>query len=126
MATMDAEPVFVDTNVLVYAHVAEAPWHQQAQAAIVDHEAAGAQLWISTAPEHAQEGMPREERGKGHPVRTTHAQLEARLTAVETALRTRVRICAKSYGFTVEKIVRHLPQDTWRKTTGFFHQYGGN
>jgi hypothetical protein len=40
-----------------------------------------------TAPEHAQEGMPREETGKGHPVRTTHAQLEARLTAVETALR---------------------------------------
>jgi hypothetical protein len=31
--------------------------------------------------------MPREETGKGHPVRTTHAQLEARLTAVETALR---------------------------------------
>lgn len=47
MATMDAEPVFVDTNVLVYAHVAEAPWHQQAQAAIADHEAAGARLWIS-------------------------------------------------------------------------------
>src|SRR5207244_11742026 len=47
MATRDAEPVFVDTNVLVYAHVAEAPWHQEAQAAIVDHEAAGAPLWIS-------------------------------------------------------------------------------
>jgi cellulose biosynthesis protein BcsQ len=42
MATRDAEPIFVDTNVLVYAHVAEAPWHQEAQAAIVDHEAAGA------------------------------------------------------------------------------------
>ena len=40
-----------------------------------------------TAPEHAQEGMPREETGKGHPVMTTQAQLEARLTAVETALR---------------------------------------
>jgi predicted nucleic acid-binding protein len=47
MATMAAEPVFVDTNVLVYAHVAEAPWHQEAQEAIADHEAAGAPLWIS-------------------------------------------------------------------------------
>ena len=47
MTTMDAEPVFVDTNVLVYAHVVEAPWHQQAQDAIADHEAAGAPLWVS-------------------------------------------------------------------------------
>jgi predicted nucleic acid-binding protein len=47
MATRDAEPVFVDTNVLVYAHVAEAPWHQEAQAAIVEHETAGAPLWVS-------------------------------------------------------------------------------
>jgi predicted nucleic acid-binding protein len=47
MAMRDAEPVFVDTNVLVYAHVAEAPWHQEAQAAIVEHEAAGAPLWVS-------------------------------------------------------------------------------
>ena len=47
MATMAAEPVFVDTNVLVYAHVAEAPWHQEAQEAIADHEVAGAPLWIS-------------------------------------------------------------------------------
>ena len=47
MATMAAEPVFVDTNVLVYAHVAEAPWHQEAQEAIADREAAGAPLWIS-------------------------------------------------------------------------------
>ena len=47
MATRDAEPVFVDTNVLVYAHVAEAPWHQEAQQAIVAHETAGAPLWVS-------------------------------------------------------------------------------
>ena len=47
MATRDAEPVFVDTNVLVYAHIAEAPWHQEAQAIIADHEAAGAPLWVS-------------------------------------------------------------------------------
>ena len=47
MTTMDAEPVFIDTNVLVYAHVAEAPWHLQAQAAIAAHEAAGAPLWVT-------------------------------------------------------------------------------
>ena len=39
MATTATEPIFVDTNVLIYAHVAEAPWHQEAQDAIVDHEA---------------------------------------------------------------------------------------
>lgn len=47
MAMMAAEPVCVDTNVLVYAHVAEAPWHQAAQEAIAGHEAAGAPRWIS-------------------------------------------------------------------------------
>ena len=47
MATRDAEPVFVDTNVLVYAHVAEAPWHREAQDALSAHEAAGASLWVS-------------------------------------------------------------------------------
>ena len=47
MATTATEPIFVDTNVLIYAHVAEAPWHQEAQDAIVDHEAAGAPLWVS-------------------------------------------------------------------------------
>src|SRR5262245_64027123 len=47
MATTATEPVFVDTNVLIYAHVAEAPWHQEAQDVIVDHEAAGAPLWVS-------------------------------------------------------------------------------
>ena len=47
MATTAAEPVFVDTNVLVYAHIAEAPWHQEAQEAIADHEATGALLWVS-------------------------------------------------------------------------------
>jgi len=47
MATTAAEPIFVDTNVLVYAHVAEAPWHQEARDAIVDHEATGAPLWVS-------------------------------------------------------------------------------
>jgi predicted nucleic acid-binding protein len=47
MATTAAEPVFVDTNVLVYAHVAEAPWHGQARAALAAYEAAGVPLWVS-------------------------------------------------------------------------------
>ena len=47
MATRDAEPVLLDTNVLVYAYVAEAPWHQEAQAVIAAHEAAGAPVWVS-------------------------------------------------------------------------------
>ena len=47
MTTRDAEPVFVDTNVLVYAYVAEAPWHHEAQEALTTYEAAGALLWVS-------------------------------------------------------------------------------
>ena len=35
MATTAAEPVFVYTNALVYAYVAEAPWHQEARDVIV-------------------------------------------------------------------------------------------
>jgi len=34
MAMMDAEPVFLDTNVLVFANVAEAPLHELAHEAI--------------------------------------------------------------------------------------------
>jgi predicted nucleic acid-binding protein len=47
MATRDAAPIFVDTNVLVYAHVAEAPWHREAQDALGVHEATGKALWVS-------------------------------------------------------------------------------
>src|SRR5262245_65450005 len=47
MATRSAEPVFVDADVLVYAHVAEAPWHREAQEAIRDYEAAGTSVWVS-------------------------------------------------------------------------------
>lgn len=45
--TRNAEPVFVDTNVLVYAYVAEAPWHTEAETALAAHETAGAVLWLS-------------------------------------------------------------------------------
>ena len=32
---------------LVYAYVAEAPWHQEAEAALAAHETAGVVLWLS-------------------------------------------------------------------------------
>jgi len=31
MATMDAEALFIDTNVLVYANVIETPFHEKAK-----------------------------------------------------------------------------------------------
>jgi predicted nucleic acid-binding protein len=51
MATTAAEPdpaaLFVDTNVLVYANVAEAPLHAMALAAVHQALQAGRRLWIS-------------------------------------------------------------------------------
>lgn len=47
MAKMDAERLFVDTNILVYANVATAPLHQQALKAIKDAHQTGRPLWIS-------------------------------------------------------------------------------
>lgn len=47
MATTDANPIFADTNVLVYANVAAAPLHAIAIQAIQDPEQAGVKLWIS-------------------------------------------------------------------------------
>ena len=43
----DGEKVFLDTNVLVYANVAEAPLHTVALRAIQIREQAGMELWIS-------------------------------------------------------------------------------
>ncbi len=42
-----ADPVFIDTNVLVYAAWAVAPLHQQARASLAAHHAAGTPLVIS-------------------------------------------------------------------------------
>jgi predicted nucleic acid-binding protein len=42
-----ADPLFIDTNVLVYAAWHAAPLHTQARTAIATHRAAGAQLVIS-------------------------------------------------------------------------------
>ncbi|HMW14279.1 MAG TPA: PIN domain-containing protein [Pseudomonadales bacterium] len=47
MATTDGDGLFVDTNVLVYANVAEAPFHQAALDAISQASDRGCRLWIS-------------------------------------------------------------------------------
>lgn len=47
MAITDAKPLFVDTNILVYANVAESPFHAQALDALQVAHQAGRQLWIS-------------------------------------------------------------------------------
>ena len=50
MATTAAEQttaLFVDTNVLVYANVAEAPLHQAALSTVQQAQTAGRMLWIS-------------------------------------------------------------------------------
>ena len=47
MATMDDNPLFIDTNILVYANVIETPFHEQALAAINTAHQAGRTIWIS-------------------------------------------------------------------------------
>jgi predicted nucleic acid-binding protein len=47
MATMAVDPVFVDTNIPVYANTATAPLHAEAQAALLTFSVSGAELWIS-------------------------------------------------------------------------------
>lgn len=47
MATMDDNPLFIDTNILVYANVIETPLHEQALAAINSAHEAGRTIWIS-------------------------------------------------------------------------------
>jgi predicted nucleic acid-binding protein len=47
MTPGDAEAVFLDTNILVYAQMRQAPWHQEARHAILTREQAGVPLWIS-------------------------------------------------------------------------------
>lgn len=43
----DAEPLFIDTNILIYANVVTAPLHEQALKAIKNAHHAGRPLWIS-------------------------------------------------------------------------------
>ena len=47
MATTAVEPVFVDTNNLIYAHQAHSPFNAQAIAKLLDLESTGHPLWIS-------------------------------------------------------------------------------
>jgi predicted nucleic acid-binding protein len=47
MAMMAADPLFVDTNVLVYANVLETPLHERALQAINAASQTGRTLWIS-------------------------------------------------------------------------------
>ncbi len=47
MATMAARPIFIDTNVLIYANVASAPMHSQALTTLNNLWTSGEVLWIS-------------------------------------------------------------------------------
>jgi predicted nucleic acid-binding protein len=47
MATTAADPVFVDTNILVFANTATAPFHVEAQAVLQSFAVSGTELWIS-------------------------------------------------------------------------------
>jgi predicted nucleic acid-binding protein len=47
MATMDDKPLFVDTNILIYANVATAPFHEQALNAIKTAHQSMRPIWIS-------------------------------------------------------------------------------
>ena len=47
MASGAANAVFIDTNVLVYATVADAPFHARAEAAIAELRQQHVSLWIS-------------------------------------------------------------------------------
>jgi predicted nucleic acid-binding protein len=47
MVMTDANSVFLDTNILVYASVPESPLHLVAMSAIQSYEQSGTQLWIS-------------------------------------------------------------------------------
>lgn len=47
MTTGDASRIFVDTNILVYASIAQTEFHALAVRAILKHSLGGRQLWIS-------------------------------------------------------------------------------
>lgn len=47
MATTAVDPVFVDTNVLMYSELMASPFHAQAAAKLSKLRAAGHELWIS-------------------------------------------------------------------------------
>jgi predicted nucleic acid-binding protein len=46
-AAAGPEPVFIDTNAIIYAALPSFPWHADAVARLSELEAAGSPLWIS-------------------------------------------------------------------------------
>ena len=42
-----AEPIFIDTNILVYANVASAPFHVEALTAVLEYWKNGNTVWVS-------------------------------------------------------------------------------
>lgn len=47
MTNGEGDRVFLDTNILIYANIAEAPFHDTALEAIRTSEQAGSSLWVS-------------------------------------------------------------------------------
>jgi len=47
MVTMEDKPLFIDTNILIYTNVLNAPFHEQALSAIKSAHQAERSLWIS-------------------------------------------------------------------------------
>lgn len=47
MTTGDVDPVFIDSNILVYANVASAPFHARAVNALQELNDEGIDLWVS-------------------------------------------------------------------------------
>lgn len=47
MATTSADALFIDTNILVYANVSSAPFHEKSRTRILEAREAGITLWIS-------------------------------------------------------------------------------
>lgn len=47
MVTSDDKPVFIDTNILIYANVASAPYHQLAIETLQSFNSLAVELWLS-------------------------------------------------------------------------------
>jgi len=47
MVTLGDRPIFIDTNILIYANVASAPYHQLAIEMLQNLDCLGIELWLS-------------------------------------------------------------------------------
>ena len=135
MTTTDAEPVFLDTNILVYAHFPSAPWHRDALAALRRYEAAGAARWVSrqvlreylvavTRPQQFQQPQPVEraladvrDLQRRFRVANEGPEVTARLLALLTEVPTRGRrihdanIVATMLVYGVRRVLTHNTDD---------------